>query len=198
MKSKKKKSSPKFPPILSTTPRRNAQNIPFVWSNLMPNLQRGAMPQFCLLFYAILQSWRPEGGGGQGTMAPLKYAPGSKSPRGRHWPWGRPRGHIFKFLALTSKPTTKRWSPRGRPWPRAHVLKSLALASKPKLFFFISANIVLPVQAVQTAKHLSKTIQSHSKESGARTNHFELLMLKHGGAYSAYEFRRKYGCDNEM
>ena len=39
----------------------------------MPNLQRGAMPQFCLLFYAILQSWRPKGGG-HGTMAPPKYA----------------------------------------------------------------------------------------------------------------------------
>ena len=26
------------------------------------------MPQFCLLFYAILQSWRPKGGGGHGTM----------------------------------------------------------------------------------------------------------------------------------
>ena len=27
------------------------------------------MPQFCLLFYAILQSWRPKGRG-HGTMAP--------------------------------------------------------------------------------------------------------------------------------
>ena len=33
-----------------------------------------AMPQFCLLFYAILQSWRPKGGG-HGTMPPPKYAP---------------------------------------------------------------------------------------------------------------------------
>ena len=32
------------------------------------------MPQFCLLFYAILQFWRPKGGG-HGTMAPPKYAP---------------------------------------------------------------------------------------------------------------------------
>ena len=34
------------------------------------------MPQFCSLFYAILQSWRPKGGGGgHGPMAPPKYAP---------------------------------------------------------------------------------------------------------------------------
>ena len=26
------------------------------------------------------------------------------SPRGRPWPRGRPRGHIFKSLALASKP----------------------------------------------------------------------------------------------
>ena len=36
----------------------------------MPNLQRVAMPQFCLLFYAILQSWQPKGGD-HGTMPPL-------------------------------------------------------------------------------------------------------------------------------
>ena len=33
------------------------------------------MPQFCILFYAIIQSWRPKGGGGHGTMPPHKYAP---------------------------------------------------------------------------------------------------------------------------
>ena len=34
------------------------------------------MPQFCLLFSAILQSWRPKGGGGAWHNAPLpKYAP---------------------------------------------------------------------------------------------------------------------------
>ena len=32
------------------------------------------MPQFWSLFYAILQSWRPNGGG-HGPMAPPKYAP---------------------------------------------------------------------------------------------------------------------------
>ena len=39
----------------------------------MPNLQRGAIPQFCILFNAIIQSWRPKGE----TMAqcpPPKYA----------------------------------------------------------------------------------------------------------------------------
>ena len=35
-----------------------------------------AMPQFCLLFYAILQSLRPKGGGGPWHNAPPpKYAP---------------------------------------------------------------------------------------------------------------------------
>ena len=33
------------------------------------------MPQFCLLFYAILQSWRPKGGK-PWHNAPPKYAPG--------------------------------------------------------------------------------------------------------------------------
>ena len=28
----------------------------------------------------------------------------------------------------------QRWSPRGRPWPRGHIFKSLALASKPRVF----------------------------------------------------------------
>ena len=32
------------------------------------------MPRFCSLFYAILQSWQPKGGG-HGPMAPPKYAP---------------------------------------------------------------------------------------------------------------------------
>ena len=27
----------------------------------------------------------------------------------------------------------QRWSPRGRPWPRRHIFKSLALASKPQV-----------------------------------------------------------------
>ena len=42
---------------------------------LMPNLQRGGegMPQFCSLFYAILQSWRPKGGGhGPPLNTPLR------------------------------------------------------------------------------------------------------------------------------
>ena len=34
----------------------------------------GAMPQFCLLLYAILQSWRPKGGG-HGTMPPPLNTP---------------------------------------------------------------------------------------------------------------------------
>ena len=55
------------------------------------------------------------------------------------------------------------------------------------------------MEAVQTAKRYGKAIQSHNKASGEfLTNHFELLMLQHGRAFSAYEFRRKYVCDNEM
>ena len=50
----------------------------------------------------------------------------------------------------------------------------------------------------KTAKHYNKAIQSHNKESSVRTNHFELLMLKHDRAYSVCEFKRKYVCDNEM
>ena len=34
------------------------------------------MPQFCSLFYAILQSWRPKGG----SMPPPKYAPVIQHP----------------------------------------------------------------------------------------------------------------------
>ena len=36
------------------------------------------MPQFCSLFYAILQSWRPKGE----DMAPPKYAHGVKFVNG--------------------------------------------------------------------------------------------------------------------
>ena len=35
----------------------------------------GAMPQFCLLFHAILQSWRPKGGAMAQCPPPPKYAP---------------------------------------------------------------------------------------------------------------------------
>ena len=74
-------ASLKFSPISSPKPRRKAQNIPLVCSNLAPNLQRGGgMPQFCLVFYAILQSWQPKGG--HGIMAPLpKYAPATDTLR---------------------------------------------------------------------------------------------------------------------
>ena len=74
-KKKEKRSSHIFPPILSPNVsqayRRNAQNILLVWSNFMPNLQRGrrGMPQFFILFYAIIQFWRPKRGG-HGTMPP--------------------------------------------------------------------------------------------------------------------------------
>ena len=37
----------------------------------------GAMPQFCLLFYAVLKSWRPKGGA-MAQCPPPKYAPAHK------------------------------------------------------------------------------------------------------------------------
>ena len=55
--------------------------LPFVCSNLLPNLQRGGgMPQFCILFYAnytILATQR----GSHGPMSPPpKHAPASRTP----------------------------------------------------------------------------------------------------------------------
>ena len=79
VKSKKKRSSLKFSPISSIKPRRNAQKIPFEWSNLMPNLQRGGIPKFCLLFYAILQSWRPKRGAWH-NGPPRRVASGGQCP----------------------------------------------------------------------------------------------------------------------
>ena len=53
---KKKKFSLKFRPIF------RPKSLKFPAKSLMPNLQRGGgMPQFCSLFYAILQSWQPKG-----------------------------------------------------------------------------------------------------------------------------------------
>ena len=77
--SKKKRSSLKFGPISYSKPRRNTQNIAFVWSNLMPNLQRG---EPCLnSAYFSLQIYNPGDpkGGRHGTMPPPKYAPGLKA-----------------------------------------------------------------------------------------------------------------------
>ena len=45
--------------------------------------------------------------------------------------------HNLKISHVGSISYHRRWSPRGRPWPRArprgHILKSLALASKPQV-----------------------------------------------------------------
>ena len=57
---------------------------------------------------------------------------------------------------------------------------------------------ILPVQAVKLQSTTVKPPRAITRNPGVWTNHFELLMLKHGRAYSAYEFRRKYVCDNEM
>ena len=37
-------------------------------------LPKGGMRQFCLLFYAILQTWLPKGGGAWHNAPPPKYA----------------------------------------------------------------------------------------------------------------------------
>ena len=69
-------------------------------------------------------------------------------------------------------------------------------SSPPKATLLISANT--SGAGAKTAKHYSKDTQSHKKESGLRTNHFVLLMLKRDRAYPVYEFKRKHVCDNEM
>ena len=71
------------------------------------------MPQFCILFYAILQSWLHKGGGMAQRPLP-KYAP--------------VRICTVEMIPVSDQ---QRWSPRGRPWPRGHIFKSLALVSKP-------------------------------------------------------------------
>ena len=43
---------------------------------------------------------------------------------------------VLKKIKLTKEVyihAKQRWSPRGRPWPRGHIFKSLALASKPQV-----------------------------------------------------------------
>ena len=45
----------------------------------------------------------------------LQYFYQRWSPRGRPWPRGRPRGHIFKSLALASKPLVLENCPVPRP-----------------------------------------------------------------------------------
>ena len=70
-KKRKKRSSLKFSPIFGpklTAGQKQSLRLPFVCSKLLPNLQRGAMPRFCILFYAnhtILANQR----GGHGQMA---------------------------------------------------------------------------------------------------------------------------------
>ena len=48
--------------------------LPFVCSKLLPNLQRGAMPQFAYYSMQIILSWQTKGGG-PWPNAPPKYAP---------------------------------------------------------------------------------------------------------------------------
>ena len=77
MKTKRKISppiiSPFFCPKLGEDQKKglhpDSVRCPLVYSNFLPKLQRGAMPQFCILFYAnytILATQR-----GHGTMPPL-------------------------------------------------------------------------------------------------------------------------------
>ena len=71
----KKRSSLAFGPISSPNAwKKHTQHTLCV---IKPNAQLakgGGMPQFCSLFYAILQSWRPKGGGMAQWPSP-KYAP---------------------------------------------------------------------------------------------------------------------------
>ena len=51
------------------------RTCPLYDQTLCPTCKGRAMPQFCLLFYAILQSWRPKGEGPWHNGPPPKYAP---------------------------------------------------------------------------------------------------------------------------
>ena len=63
------------------------------------------------------------------------------------------------------------------------------------VFIFANTSRVGDTNCIKTT--YSKAIQSHNNESRDPTNHFELLMPKHGRPYSAYELRKKSIHDNE-
>ena len=44
-----------------------------------------------------------------------------------------PNFDVIKTKEAEMEPVYQRWSPRWRPWPREHIFKSLALASKPQV-----------------------------------------------------------------
>ena len=70
---------------------------------------------------------------------------------------------------------------------------------KKLLFLFL---LMLSVQVLMLLVKLQSTTLKPSRaiirNLRVRTNHFELLLLKHGRACSVSEFRRKYMSDNEM
>ena len=77
--------------------------------------------------YSAFWSTGHWGGYSPHLRPPLATLLSEVGPRGRPWP----RGHILKFLALASRPSS--W-----PWPRGHILKFLALASKAKFLALAS------------------------------------------------------------
>ena len=66
-----------------------------------------------------------------------------------------------------------------------------------KIVVFVPANT--SDAGGKTAKHYTVKLSiAIIRNLGVRTNHFELLMLKHDRTYSVYDFRREYVCDSEM
>ena len=77
---RKKRSSLRFNPIFGPKfgedQKKNKSSVrfcPFVRSNFVPNLQRGACRTFAYLSMLIILFWRPKGGAWH--HAPPKYAP---------------------------------------------------------------------------------------------------------------------------
>ena len=75
MKSKKKSSSLKYSPVFAQNwvkAKNKGLRLPFVCSNLLPELQKGGGPCRNFAYYSmlIILTWRPKGGG-HGPMPPL-------------------------------------------------------------------------------------------------------------------------------
>ena len=74
MKNKKKRLHSNLVRFLAQILEETHRTCPLYDQTLCPTCNGRAMLQFCLLFYAILQSWRPKGGA-MAQCPPPKYAP---------------------------------------------------------------------------------------------------------------------------
>ena len=79
MKTKKKRFSLKFSPVFSPKfgqAQIKALRLSFVYSKLLPNLQRGGpCRNFAYYSMLIILTWRPKGGAWPNGPSPPKYAP---------------------------------------------------------------------------------------------------------------------------